>query len=290
MRTASPLRYPGGKWRVASFFEKLIAINGLKSPVYAEPYAGGASLALSLLFQGAVREVYLNDIDPAIHAFWHAVLTRNREFRKRIAEIPVTPEEWLKQRVLYAQGLKSGSFDLGFATFFLNRTNHSGILNGGMIGGKRQEGTWKLDARFNRAELQSRIERVGLFKKAIHLSRMDALDFLRIQRFPKDSLVYLDPPYYRAGAALYLNAYKPEDHTAVRAGLVRLRSLWIVSYDDVPEIRSLYRKLRSRRLQLLHTARAARRGAEVMFFAPELKVPTLSTKGSPPDLAAVFSR
>jgi len=138
MRDASPLRYPGGKWRITPILESAIRFNGLSNTPYIEPYAGGASLALSLLFKDLVSEIHINDLDPAIHAFWHSVLTYNRDFLDLLAEIPVTPEEWEKQKAIYTKEPKAARFELGFATFFLNRTNHSGILNGGMIGGTKQ--------------------------------------------------------------------------------------------------------------------------------------------------------
>lgn len=273
MRDASPLRYPGGKWRIALFFTRLIGLNRLDRIQYVEPYAGGASLALSLLFTEQVSEVYLNDLDPAIHAFWHSVLTRNRDFIQLLDRTPVTAGEWARQKAVYDKGLAAGKFALGFATFFLNRTNHSGILNGGMIGGRKQRGPWKIGARFNRLELQRRIERIGFFRKRIHLFSEDAIDFLRNLEFTKESLIYLDPPYYRVGRRLYLNAYKPDDHIALSELVRELKSLWVISYDDVPEIRKLYKNVKSRRIRLLHTARSARIGNEVLFFAPGLRIP-----------------
>ncbi len=178
MRDASPLRYSGGKWRLFGLFKRTIAINFQTPPKYVEPYAGGASLALSLLFKNIVREVWINDLDPAIHAFWHSVLKHPEEFSKHIKTAPLTPAEWKKQKKIYASGLASGRFALGFATFYLNRTNHSGILNGGMIGGKNQAGPWTLSARFNRDELARRVLQVGEWKSKIHLSRKDAAVFL----------------------------------------------------------------------------------------------------------------
>jgi DNA adenine methylase len=275
MRDASPLRYPGGKWRLAGCFERVIASNFARPPVYAEPYAGGASLALSLLFSNAVSHVYLNDLDPAIHAFWTGVLRHNSEFCRFIERVPVTPTEWRKQRRVYAAGLAAGPLALGLATFFLNRTNHSGILNGGMIGGKQQRGEWKLDARFNRPELIRRIQKIFAFKNRIDLHCQDAADFLREQKFRKRTLVYLDPPYYEAGRELYLNAYDPDDHARVRDCALSLRCPWIVSYDDVRQIRKLYRAQKFRRVQLLHTARSARLGREIMFFSETLRIPSL---------------
>jgi len=273
MRDASPLRYPGGKWRIAGFFEQLIQINRLSKPAYVEPYAGGASLALSLLFKERVSEIYLNDIDPAIYAFWYSILNYSGDFLQILNQTKITPDEWAKQKEIYGKGSGADRFALGFATFFLNRTNHSGILNGGMIGGRQQLGQWKLDARFNKPELMRRIERIGSYKDRIHISCEDAMDFLRNNRFFKKHLLYLDPPYYKAGRYLYFNSYKESDHAIIKDNILRLKAPWVVSYDDVPEIRRLYRGIKSQRLQLLHTARSLRMGNELLFFAPNLRAP-----------------
>jgi DNA adenine methylase len=275
MRDASPLRYPGGKWRLSEFIIRLIKLNRLSECSYVEPYAGGSSLGLSLLFQGIVAEIHLNDLDPAIHAFWYSVLNHNREFLRLLKSTRITPDEWNKQKMIYSQGPSSGMFALGFATFFLNRTNHSGILNGGMIGGKEQRGAWKIDARFNVAELQRRIERVGDFRDRIYLYSEDAIAFLKSQRWTKRTLKYLDPPYYGAGSRLYLNSYSSRDHSNVSKYITGLESPWIVSYDDVAQIRELYSQVRSRRMNLLHTARSARIGKEILFFSHALRIPRI---------------
>jgi DNA adenine methylase len=276
VRDASPLRYPGGKWRLAPFLTRVITLNKLTQCEYVEPYAGGASLALSLLFIGAVTEIHLNDLDPAVHAFWHSLLNHNRDFRRLLQSTRITPAEWERQKAIYSKGLAAGKIALGFAFFFLNRTNHSGILNGGMIGGKAQSGLWKINARFNLAELQRRIERIGKFRNRIHLYHEDAIDFLRHHRWSRKTLKYLDPPYYGAGTRLYLNSYKPRDHAAVSQYITRLESPWIVSYDDVIHIRRLYGEVRSRRMNLLHTARCARVGKEILFFSQALRIPRIA--------------
>lgn len=273
MRDASPLRYPGGKWRFSTFFEQIICFNRLDSCDYFEPYAGGASLALSLLFANHVAEIHLNDLDPAVHAFWKIALTRNKDLRDLIDSTEITPEEWIRQKEIYKQGRAASILDLGFALFFLNRTNHSGILNAGMIGGRAQEGKWKVDARFNKPELIRRIKRIGSYRHRIHLTQLDAIDFLNQTKPSRNSLVYLDPPYYKAGARLYLNAYGPGDHAEVRKTVKKLSASWVVSYDDVPAIRKLYRSVRSRHLSLQHTARSSKLGKEVLFFSPRLKIP-----------------
>ncbi|MYZ45186.1 DNA adenine methylase [Schauerella aestuarii] len=282
MKTASPLRYPGGKWRITPFFERLLLTNGLGGVDYVEPYAGGASLALSLLIGGHVAHVHLNDLDRAVHAFWRAVLDRSEEFAQLVRTTPITPDEWMRQREIYLDTDSRDILKLGFATFFLNRTNHSGIMNGGMIGGKKQSGVWRLDARFNRDDLVQRILRVASFKDRIFLSNMDALIFLRkIEKNPTKSFIYLDPPYYKKGPCLYLNAYAPDDHAAVGAAVRQLAVPWVVSYDDAPEIREIYKGVKSRRFGLLHTAGVIRQGAEVMYFSGGMRVPRTVASGRP---------
>jgi DNA adenine methylase len=275
VRTASPLRYPGGKWRVARFFERLVMLNYSNPPVYIEPYAGGASLALTLLFRGFVSRIFLNDLDPAVHAFWQSILKEPAHFTSLVMKTPITPREWHKQKQVYESGQSVGTLALAFAMFFLNRTSHSGILNGGMIGGRAQKGPWKIDARFNRIELANRIQRIQDFGSRIHISGADALTFINRQhgRDKKRTLIYLDPPYFRVGRDLYLNAYGPDDHRCVRDTVCSLGTSWVVSYDDVPEIRSLYRGVASRRITLMHSARDPRIGNEVMFFSEALRVP-----------------
>lgn len=276
MRAASPLRYPGGKWRVRSFFDRIIALNDLTGHEYVEPYAGGASLALSLLLSGAVARIHLNDLDPAIYSFWWSVLNRPYELVRLIGRVPLTVAEWRRQRTIYSQGPSADRLALGFALFYLNRTNHSGIMNGGVIGGKSQRGPWRIDARFNRSELQRRISLIAERKSEIRIYQQDALAFLANRPFASNSLVYLDPPYFRPGKALYLNAYDPDDHARVQAAVRRLRCPWVISYDDIAPVRRLYRGFRSRRITLLHTARSTRIGREVMFFSHNLRIPKLA--------------
>jgi DNA adenine methylase len=258
-----------------------LANNFQTPPEYIEPYAGGASLALSLLIGGDVSRLWLNDLDPAIHACWHSILNQNERFCQAIERTPITSEEWRRQKLIYSQGTQNDKFSLGFSTFFLNRTNHSGILNGGMIGGRSQTGKWLVDARFNRAELVRRIRQIAEHRKCIKLTCLDAKILLKRLRRASDCLVYLDPPYVTAGKALYMNFYKEADHTSVRDSVAALKLKWIVSYDDVPMVRRLYKGYRPRRLELPHTARVAKLGKEVLFFSSDSMIPSRAGSGSP---------
>ena len=276
MKGASPLRYPGGKWRWRHYFQRIISLNQLAGSTYVEPYAGGASLALSLLFDGSVSEIYLNDLDRSLFAFWHSVVKHNREFVKRVAKTRICVAEWERQKEVHRQRDSADLFDLGFATFYLNRTNRSGVLNAGVIGGKDQRGEWKIDARFNRKDLMERLQRVGENADRIHVTGLDALEFVSsvVPALPRSTLVYLDPPYYEKGRDLYFNAYGHGDHASVKRAVSKfIKQNWIVSYDDIRPVRALYAKFRSRRVTLQYSARDSRAGREVLFFSDRLRLP-----------------
>jgi DNA adenine methylase len=276
MLRQTPLRYPGGKARLGPFFGNLIRSNGLSDKAYVEPFAGGAGVAIYLLLGEFVNSIYINDLDQSVHAFWQSILGHTEEFCDLVRSVPLTAQEWYRQKAILASGLRSSNtLRLGFATFYLNRTNRSGILNGGMIGGKRQTGEWKLDARFNRTQLVQRISRISRYRQRIYLSNEDALSFLKrlSPKLGNKTLLYLDPPYYMKGQRLYTNFYRHEDHRSISRFLTSIEFPWVVSYDNHPVIHSLYSGFRRSRYSLEYTARAWRKGSEVMFFSKNLIVP-----------------
>lgn len=269
MQFYSPLRYPGGKGRLARLVKEVIEENEIYDGTYIEPYAGGAGIALALLIEEYAWEIVINDIDPAIYSFWHSVLNETEWFRKQLYDIPVTLEQWHNQRHVFENKEEYSKKELGFATFFLNRTNRSGILKGGVIGGKNQAGKYKLSARFNKKDLDKRIKLIARHKNRITLHNLDTADLL--QQIPSTlkgkALFYFDPPYYRKGGFLYTNHYKHSDHAHVAESIRKLKHPWIVTYDDVPVISELYANLSSIRFTMMYTANLEReKAAEVMFY------------------------
>ena len=275
----SPLRYPGGKGKLAKFMAALIRMNGLSDGKYIEPYAGGAGIAWELLITGIVRRVLINDISPHVFAFWASVLRHTEELCQQIREIPLSVEEWDRQKEIFRRADEVSVLELGVACFYLNRTNRSGILNGGLIGGRSQEGKWRMDARFNREDLVNRIMKIADCRERIEVSCMDAVKFLRKQSagFSGKDLIYVDPPYFEKGRLLYYDAYEPQDHVAVANLLSEMEGpKWVVSYDDVDAIRSLYKFAPQLRYMLRYSARRRVQGQEVMFFSTGMVVPELA--------------
>jgi DNA adenine methylase len=273
----TPLRYPGGKARFAPFIANLMISNGLEGGHYLEPYAGGAGVALELLFHGHATHVHINDLDSAIYDFWLAVTTEPDSVLQLLHDTPVTMKQWLHWRAVLRGEMAADMAARGFATLFMNRTNRSGVLKGGVIGGLKQDGPYKLDARFKKDVLAARIELIALHAASISVYNEDAYSLLsRAAKFlPRDSLVYLDPPYYIKGQGLYRNFYEHEDHARI-ATLLQSESFphpWVVSYDNVEEIQQMYRMARRLQYGLNYTAQVRYVGSEVMFFHPTLKVP-----------------
>jgi DNA adenine methylase len=202
---------------LAAYVKRLMKVNRLLDGEYVEPYAGGAAIALELLFQEYVQRIHINDISRPVHAFWNSVLHQTEELCELIIGTPLTVEAWDTQKRVLVNESEHDDLAVGFATFFLNRTNRSGILNAGIIGGRNQTGPWKIDARYNSSELAYRIQAIASIKERISLSRLDALQFLKsgIRRWSNKTLIYLDPPYYVKGRDLYHDFYKQHDHEIV---------------------------------------------------------------------------
>lgn len=270
----SPLRYPGGKRKLANFIKLVFETNSLLDGDYIEPYAGGASIALALLFEEYARNIWINDIDKSVYAFWYSVLNITDALCRLINDTPVNMDEWQRQKALQNDP-NTDLLQLGFSTFYLNRTNRSGIISGGVIGGKEQKGKWKLNARYNKKDLISRIEKIARFQSRIHLGNQDAILFLQstVPHLPDRSLLYLDPPYFVKGQQmLYKSYYRAEDHQELSRYIASLNVRWIVSYDETPEIRALYRDFRSLDYSIHYSAQDRYKGAEVMFFCDQLIV------------------
>ena len=278
----TPLRYPGGKGKLAAYIKAIIKTNRIFDGDYVEPYCGGAAVGLELLFHEYVSRIHINDLSKPVHAFWKSVLDHTDELCKLTRDTPMTVRAWDTQKRIFSNQEDVGLVKLGFATFFLNRTNRSGILNGGIIGGRNQTGPWKIDARFNREELIFRIESIAKMRDRIRLTRMNALKFLasKAEDWSDKTLIYLDPPYYEKGRDLYYDFYKTEDHKKIQLLLTKTlaKKRWIVSYDNVAPIRELYKDRHQLVYKIGYSARNACDGHEVMFFSDALlKSPPIPT-------------
>lgn len=272
----SPLRYPGGKAKLAPLIKLLIQKQDIVDGVYIEPFAGGAGVALDLLFNNVVDTIVINDYDKGIYSFWRAILTETDRFIDKIRNVSLTIEEWHFQRDICLKFNKKYSFELGFATFYMNRTNRSGIIKAGVIGGQNQDGKWKLDARFNKENLIKRIQMIADKKNHIRLYNKEVESFITnyIPKYGRNSFIYFDPPYFEKGKELYLNFFNYDDHIRIEK-LIRenINCCCVITYDSVDEIKEVYNDYKKIEFSLNYSMGNNRKGNEIMMFK-NINMPT----------------
>jgi DNA adenine methylase len=274
-KTPSPLRYPGGKTQLYNFLLELFKDNGIRNGAYCEPFAGGAGLAIKLLLEKKVKRIIINDFDLAIYAIWYSIINHTSEFCDLIEKTPITIKEWNKQKEIYAKKDNNDILSLGFATFFLNRTNVSGVIKGGLIGGKKQSGKYKIDSRFNKVKLIDKIQNIAQMRNAIDLYNIDAKEFLLLKEINNsDVFINIDPPYVNKGSQLYTNFFKKEDHLALYESIIKLSNNWILTYDETDFIKNIYKDYRSSILDLKYNIGKNKQNKEYIFFSNNLKIPS----------------
>jgi DNA adenine methylase len=267
----SPLRYPGGKNCIFPFVADLFKKNELTGHAYAEPYAGGAGLALRLLYEKYTPHIYINDLDQGIYSFWKTVTEESHEFCDWVDTVSLDVDTWLNYRSIIKNPSNSSAFQLAQATFYLNRTNVSGVIKGGLIGGLSQNGKYKINSRFNRSNLITRLEAIHKWRKNITVTNYDGVKFLgNLNRRKQNILTYLDPPYVEKGSKLYLNSYNKEDHLKLAKYIQKYKKNWIISYDNNQFIIDTYKNLRKISFNLSQST-SNRVGKEIFIFQEAIK-------------------
>ncbi|MBT9147159.1 MAG: hypothetical protein DDT32_00911 [Syntrophomonadaceae bacterium] len=270
MKSTNPLRYPGGKYFLVDYIDKVLEANRLYGCTFYEPYAGSAAVAIELLLSEKVENIVVVEKDPLIYAFWKSVVDHTAELCRRIEAIEVTLGTWYEMQKYKGiiTPLEGSALDLGVAGLFLNRTNYSGILKANPLGGKSQSSDYKIDCRFNKQKIVGHIERISEKRTQFSVHWGDALAFLRTNRarlHESNSFVYIDPPYYEQGKSLYRFYYGNEDHQKLARTIERERFPWLISYDDHPFINQLYLKTAKQKLYCDYTAQKYKKGKELLI-------------------------
>ncbi|EGT4206254.1 DNA adenine methylase [Clostridioides difficile] len=276
-RFLSPLRYPGGKNKMAKFIRDIILENNLNESTYIEPFAGGAGVALYLLMNKNCKRIIINDYDRGIYAFWYSVVHYTEELCQLIRRAPVNIEEWRRHReIVLSENQDIELLQLGFSTFYLNRTNVSGIIKAGPIGGYEQRSKYKIDCRFNRDDLINRIQKISKYKSKIKIYNMDAEEFISkiISKQKNESFIFFDPPYFEKGKELYNNFYKYDNHANLYKKINRIKKhKWIVTYDIVDEIKEIYHSIDSKEYHISYSAANTGKTSETMYTSSNLNLP-----------------
>ena len=268
-KSLSPLRYPGGKSKIYEKVRNLIIANGYENRTYVEPFAGGFGIGVGLLCEGVVKSAILNDFDTHIYNFWYSVLYDTDNLLRLISDTPITIEERERQKKNY-RDINSGYLNDGFATLFLNRVNFSGVIKGGPIGGLAQTGAYRVDCRFNKVDIQSKIEMIAKFKGKIKLYNKDAGYLIRMNLLKMKAQLFLniDPPYVIKGSQLYTNFFTESDHIDLQRVILKHLGTeypWIITYDDCPLVRDLYKQFYMQEYGIAHNAGGTVQGKEIVI-------------------------
>ncbi|MEQ2527790.1 DNA adenine methylase [Bacillaceae bacterium CLA-AA-H227] len=268
MASLSPLRYPGGKDKTYYYVKYLVNRNHIST--YIEPFAGGAAVALRLLINHDVKKIIINDYDRGIYSLWNTIINQPERLIKLIQDTPIDMEQWFIQREIQKQKENVDELSLALSTLFLNRTNRSGIIKAGVIGGKEQNGPYKLDCRFNKEAIIKRIMLIASYSEKIRVCNYDAKDFIEEEiKKTRNSLTFFDPPYYDKGPNLYTNFYNHEDHVEL-AKIIQSKMrnrYWILTYDIASQIEILYQKQNYMKYCLNYSIATPTKGQEFMFFS-----------------------
>lgn len=273
--TPSPLRYPGGKTKLYTHVKNIIQVNDLLCETYIEPFAGGAGLALKLLMNNDVKRIVINDLDYAIYSFWYCLLNNTDELCDFVSNISLSIEEWDRQHEIYINKDNYSQLEVAKATLYLNRTNVSGVIKGGVIGGREQKGNYKIDARFNRVELTKKIRAIANLKSRIDVYNLNAIDFLKNDVLGHYYKVFInfDPPYVQKGGQLYKNSFSTKDHEILRDHIAKCKRKWIVTYDICNLVSDLYSQFRSDTIDIYYTANGVKKAKEYIFYSNNLIIP-----------------
>ena len=264
----SPLRYPGSKADLVPVVAEIFAESGLSGRPLIEPYAGSASVSLSLVEAGVVPTALIGEQDPLLYAFWRATFDHTDELLERFLDLPITLETWQRLRPLLSIKDPSTVDDLvglGLAGLFFNRANFSGILNGGPIGGMKQASQYKIDCRTNKDEIVCRILSIATLGDRISVHFGDAVELIKARRSKTREIFYIDPPYYVQGENLYRYFYRLGDHKRLSEALRKSKSRWLASYDDHHVIEFLYQDFNIRRHGFKYSARTPKQHTELLI-------------------------
>jgi DNA adenine methylase len=273
----SPLRYPGGKSNITPLIRAVLSKRNTEDLIYIEPFAGGAGVALNLLLDGTATKIVLNDYDKSIYSFWRAIKEEPNNLIALIKHTPVTISEWYKQKNVFLFSNNKYSLELAFATFFLNRTNRSGILNAGPIGGYKQDKEYLLNARYNKEMLIERIKKIILYRNKIFIYNQEIRNFIKniLPLYQHNTFLYFDPPYFINGKRLYKNFFTPKDHLEISIYIKNnVTSDWIMTYDDVEDIKSFYNIFPIGKYSLTYSASNKYKGTELIIFKSSHLIPT----------------
>lgn len=277
----NPLRYPGAKSKLASYIQELIINENLHGCTFLEPYGGSAAVSFKLLENDVISYAKINELDPLIFSFWHSVMNHTEELIQLIETTEISIESWHNISQYRNPNHLNGktAIEIGFAGLFLNRTNFSGILNANPLGGINQTSNYPIDCRFNKNRIIKSIRDLSIFRDKVDIFNLDAITFMQQEtRYKRNRsiFVYIDPPYYEKGPTLYRYYYDYRMHKELSKYIKRKTFPWLISYDNHPEIKKMYKRRYQQQIYLDYSVKTSRKGKELLIS--NLMIPPIESQ------------
>lgn len=245
----SPLRYPGGKNRLIDYISTLMRPG--KCDTLISPFLGGGSVELSLLESGVVKKLVLNDLDYGIASLWWSMLNLPDALISRIESFKPTHKAYFEaQQMIKSDYRHLDMLDAAWITLLVNRLAYSGIAKANPLGGKNGD-IKSLTSRWNPRTLISRINAINAMADKIEIHCEDAVSFIENHFWNDNATLFIDPPYYEKGQALYNLFFTERDHINLAWTLQTIHDSFpssdvIVTYDFHDFIDGIYNRVEQR--------------------------------------------
>lgn len=244
VRQLSPFRYPGGKTWLVPEVRKWLTASKVTPSVFVEPFAGGAMAGLSAAAESLTEHVFMSELDDDVAAVWQTIFHgKNADVAwlcKQIIGFDVTLEN--VRRIL--DGNPKSVRGRAFRTIVKNRMQRGGIMAAGAGLVKAGEAGRGLKSRWYPETLARRIETLQAMRDRITFEQADAFEVVRRYADDANAFFFVDPPYTaggkKAGARLY--THNEIDHEGLFTLMESVRGSVMLTYDDVPEVRSMARR------------------------------------------------
>ncbi len=235
----SPFRYPGGKTWLVPLVRRWLGSCTKPAKHLAEPFAGGAIIALSALFDRLTEKITLIERDVNVGSVWQIIVNGDApELAKRIIDFNCTEANALK--VLKNEYLPDDILSRAFATIVRNRVQRGGIMAPGASLMRNGENGRGVASRWYPETLRNRLLDLHLLHMSIQFHSGDGIKFIENNATNEDISWFIDPPYTVAGRRLYLHS--DIDHEELFEATSKIEGRFMMTYDNNEQIRRLARK------------------------------------------------
>lgn len=233
-----PLPYIGGKNRLATEIISMIP----EHITYVEPFAGGAQV---LFHKGPSKVEVINDLDFDVVNFFR-ICQMHFEELVRYLRFTVASRRW-HQLYVAEDPLTLTDIQRAARFFYLQKNSFGGLV----LGHKFHYGITQL-SNFNPERIPEILEKTH---QRLQRVQIESLPYERVlQKYDRPTtLFYVDPPYY--GRKLYRHNLEKDEFRILADRLAVVRGKFILSLNDVPEVRSIFSGFCIRPTNLIYTAK-----------------------------------